>query len=72
MVLTRDPAGRFEGRRARRAGLDGVGVASLNQDPICTAGISGGVRCIPPMYRTRNLRADRRGKRWWMFSWHPP
>ena len=27
-------SGLFEGRRARRAGLDGVGVPGLNQDPI--------------------------------------
>ena len=27
---------RLEGRRARRAGVDGVGVPGLNQDPICT------------------------------------
>ena len=29
---------RLEGRHARRAGVDGVGVPGLNQDPICTGG----------------------------------
>ena len=44
----------IEGRHARRAGVDGVGVPGLNQDPICTGYYfcvfflwQRGVRCFP-------------------------
>ena len=61
----------LEGRHARRAGVDGVGVPGLNQGPICTGGSivesvfypvhTQCVPCLPP--RNESYESHTRGAR---------